>query len=61
MASYYDALLLDHLKQEFCHLNLDKCGAVQKIVVVTKPTKSCVQYTIQVTLRINKFKKKLKL
>lgn len=50
MTSYYDATLLDHLKQEFCHLNLDKCGAMQKIINVKKPMKPHVQYTIQVIL-----------
>lgn len=49
MTSHYDALLLDNLKQKFCHLNLDKCGAVQKTVTVMKPAKKHVEYTIQVT------------
>uniref|UniRef100_A0A2S2PUS2 Actin-related protein 8 n=2 Tax=Schizaphis graminum TaxID=13262 RepID=A0A2S2PUS2_SCHGA len=48
MTNYYDALLLNQLKQDFCHLNLDRCGAVQKTVTVMKPTKRQVQYTIQV-------------
>jgi actin-related protein 8 len=49
MTSHYDAILLDSLKQKFCHLNLDKCGAVQKTVTVMKPAKKQVQYIIQVT------------
>jgi len=53
MTNYYDAILLNQLKEEFCHLNLDRCGAVQKTVTVMKPTKRQVQYTIQV-LRKNK-------
>ncbi|XP_025413832.1 actin-related protein 8 [Sipha flava] len=48
MTSHYDAILLDSLKQKFCHLNLDKCGAVQKTVTVMKPAKKQVQYIIQV-------------
>lgn len=51
MTNYYDATLLDHLKQEFCHLNLDKCGAVQKVINIMKPSKrKYMQYTIQVFL-----------
>lgn len=50
ITSYYDATLLNHLKQEFCHLNLDRCGAVQRTVTVVKPSNKCVQYTIQVIL-----------
>lgn len=53
MTNYYDSILLNQLKEEFCHLNLDRCGAVQKTVTVMKPTKRQIQYTIQV-LRINK-------
>jgi len=53
MTNYYDSILLNQLKEEFCHLNLDRCGAIQKTVTVMKPTKRQVQYTIQV-LRINK-------
>lgn len=48
MTSHYDAMLLDSLKQKYCHLNLDKCGAVKKTLTVMKPTKDHVQYTIQV-------------
>lgn len=51
MTNYYDAILLDRLKQEFCHLNLDKCGAVQRVISIMKPTKHHVQYTIQVILQ----------
>lgn len=50
LTSYFDALLLDRLKQEFCHLNLDKCGAIQRIVNIMKPGKKQIQYTIQVIL-----------
>lgn len=49
MTSYYDAILLDSLKQKYCHLNLDKCGAATKTVTIMKPGKKHVQYTIQVT------------
>lgn len=50
MTNYYDSILLDNLKQEYCHLNLDKCGAMQKSVIIMKPGKRYVQYTIQVIL-----------
>lgn len=50
MTNYYDSILMDNLKQEFCHLNLDKCGAMQKTVMIMKPGKQHVQYTIQVIL-----------
>lgn len=48
MSNYYDAMLLDQLKQEFCHLNLDRCGAIQKTVTVKKSSKKHVKYTVQV-------------
>lgn len=56
MSNYYDSVLLNQLKQEFCHLNLDRCGAVQRTVNVMKPNKKQVQYTIQVISRISKTK-----
>lgn len=49
MTNYYDAMLLDQLKQEFCHLNLDRCGAVQKTVSIKK-SKFHIKYTIQVNI-----------
>lgn len=49
MNSYYDAMLLNNLKQEFCHLNLDRCGCTERTVVIKKPTKQHVKYTIQVS------------
>jgi len=50
MTSYYDATLLDNLKQEFCHLNLDRCGAIKKTVTIMKPSQKHVQYTIQANI-----------
>ncbi|VVC30041.1 Hypothetical protein CINCED_3A008205 [Cinara cedri] len=47
-ANYHDALLMDNLKQQLCHLNLDKCGAVQKTVTIMRPGQKHLQYTIQV-------------
>lgn len=54
MISYYDAMLLDQLKQEFCHLNLDRCGAIQKTVTVKKSSKKHVKYTVQVNIKSKK-------
>lgn len=48
MTSYYDSLLMEHLKQEFCHLNLDKCGCMERTVTIKKPEKPQMEYTIQV-------------
>lgn len=53
MTNNYDAMLLDHLKQKFCHLNLNRCGAVQKTVTVSKPKTKPVQFTIQVLYYLN--------
>ncbi len=35
--NHFDALLIEKLKQENCHLDLDICGTAEKIFSVTSP------------------------
>ncbi|XP_022193357.2 actin-related protein 8 [Nilaparvata lugens] len=42
-----DALLLQQLKHDCCHINLDVCGSSEKSFVVQHPNSTSVQYTIQ--------------
>ncbi|XP_023307114.2 actin-related protein 8 [Lucilia cuprina] len=43
---YDDAVLLMNLKEKFCHLNLEICGAQEKYFEVSKPKKR-LRYTFQ--------------
>lgn len=55
LMSYHDAILLDRLKREFCHLNMDKCGLIRRTVTVMKPQEKKMQFTILVVLKKEKF------
>ena len=46
-----DALLLDQLKRDFCHVNLDVCGSQEKTFSVRKPNMPVENYTIQVNIK----------
>ncbi|KAJ8667492.1 hypothetical protein QAD02_009155 [Eretmocerus hayati] len=43
-----DALLLDQLKRDFCHVDLNICGAQEKSFMVKKPQLPIEVYTMQV-------------
>ncbi|KAK4885379.1 hypothetical protein RN001_001650 [Aquatica leii] len=43
-----DTMLLRKLKEDFCHVNLDVCGSLEKTFVLKQPQKTVLQYTIQV-------------
>lgn len=44
---FHDNLILDKLKQEVCHLDLDICGCREFSFTVNKPGSSVLSYTIQ--------------
>ncbi|EDW66195.2 actin-related protein 8 [Drosophila virilis] len=46
--SYVDAQLLDELKERFCHLNANVCGAQEKHFTLRQPHGQWVRYTLQV-------------
>lgn len=46
-ANKLDAMLLSKLKHEFCHVNLNVCGAQEKKFTVHTPGKMPIFYTIQ--------------
>ncbi|KAF6205312.1 hypothetical protein GE061_019482 [Apolygus lucorum] len=46
--SPFDAILLEKLKQETCHVDLDICGCREKSFVVRQPLKPVLKYTIQI-------------
>lgn len=41
-------MMLRKLKEDYCHVNLDICGAQEKTFVCKQPDKPIMQYTIQV-------------
>ncbi|XP_043505065.1 actin-related protein 8 isoform X2 [Polistes fuscatus] len=43
-----DALLLNQLKKDFCHVDLNICGSQEKTFVVRKPKRQTEKYTLQV-------------
>lgn len=43
-----DAALLDQLKRDICHVDLNVCGSQEKNFMVKKPGKFIESYTIQV-------------
>lgn len=43
-----DALLLDKLKKQFCHVDLNICGSQEKTFVVKKLKSPVEKYTLQV-------------
>lgn len=43
-----DAVLLNHLKEEYCHVDLDICGSQEKSFVINRPDQSPVRYVLQV-------------
>lgn len=49
-----DAILLDQLKRDFCHVDLDVCGSQEKTFTVRKPKTNTETYTIQVSNIKNK-------
>lgn len=46
--SVLDAVLLQNLKREFCHVNLDVCGCSEKSFAVRQPKKPVTSFVIQV-------------
>lgn len=44
-----DAVLLEKLKQDTCHVNLDVCGCSEISFTVRQPKVPTIRYTIQVT------------
>ncbi|XP_075228327.1 actin-related protein 8 isoform X2 [Lycorma delicatula] len=45
--SMLDAMLLQQLKHDCCHVNLDVCGSMEKSFIVKQPKTPSVKYTIQ--------------
>jgi len=45
-----DALLLEQLKIDFCHVDLNVCGSQEKTFIVRKPKQQTETYTMQVLL-----------
>ncbi|XP_046593472.1 actin-related protein 8 isoform X1 [Neodiprion virginianus] len=43
-----DALLLDQLKKDFCHVDLNVCGSQEKTFIVRQPQIPTEKYTLQV-------------
>lgn len=43
-----DALLLQDLKHDACHVNLDVCGCTERQFVIRQPKRTALSYTIQV-------------
>uniref|UniRef100_A0A8D8VG47 Actin-related protein 8 n=1 Tax=Cacopsylla melanoneura TaxID=428564 RepID=A0A8D8VG47_9HEMI len=46
--STLDAILLQKLKHDFCHVNLDVCGCFEKSFIVRQPKKPATSFVIQV-------------
>lgn len=44
-----DAVLLQNLKHEACHVNLDVCGCTERQFVIRQPQRPVLSYTIQVS------------
>ncbi|KAG5680111.1 hypothetical protein PVAND_009637 [Polypedilum vanderplanki] len=42
-----DAALLNHLKEEYCHIDLDVCGANEKSFIINRPEQPPVRYVLQ--------------
>lgn len=47
-ANRLDAILLDQLKKDFCHVDMNVCGSQEKTFSVKKPRQPAENYTIQV-------------
>lgn len=47
-----DACLLNQLKEDFCHVDLNVCGSQEKTFIVKKPKQSTEKYTLQVYYHI---------
>lgn len=43
-----DALLLNHLKETSCHIDLDICGSQEKSFIINRPDQSPVRYVLQI-------------
>lgn len=43
-----DAILLNQLKEDVCHVDLNICGSHEKMFVVEKPKQQIEKYTLQV-------------
>lgn len=43
-----DAALLNHLKEEYCHIDLDICGSQEKSFIINRPDQQPVRYILQV-------------
>lgn len=43
-----DAVLLNHLKESSCHIDLDICGSQEKSFIINRPDQPPVRYVLQV-------------
>lgn len=52
LSNKLDALLLNQLKKDFCHVDLNVCGSQEKTFVVRKPKQQTEKYTLQVSIYV---------
>lgn len=43
-----DAVLLNHLKESSCHIDMDVCGSQEKSFIINRPDQQPVRYVLQV-------------
>lgn len=43
-----DAALLNHLKEQYCHIDLDICGSQEKSFIINRPNQSPSRYVLQI-------------
>lgn len=43
-----DAALLNHLKEQYCHIDLDICGSQEKSFIISRPNQSPCRYVLQI-------------
>lgn len=43
-----DAALLNHLKEQYCHIDLDICGSQEKSFIINRPNQSPCRYVLQI-------------
>lgn len=43
-----DAALLNHLKEEYCHMDLNICGAQEKSFIINRPNQQPCRYVLQI-------------
>lgn len=47
-ANNQDAVLLNHLKESSCHIDLNVCGSQEKSFIINRPDQSPVRYVLQI-------------